>query len=129
MKQKQILLTAVLLGFTGVLMGAMGSHGFEETLMRYGRESTYELAVEFQFYHVFALFATAFLWSMVKYTRWLKISGVLFLAGVILFSGSLYVLSLTGIRVLGAITPLGGLCFLSGWFFLLVALVRTRFGQ
>jgi uncharacterized membrane protein YgdD (TMEM256/DUF423 family) len=77
----------------------------------------YETGVRYQFYHALGLFAVAF-----AVDRWPKsaapIAGWLFVAGIVLFSGSLYLLSTTGVRVLGAITPLGGLAFLAGWLVL-----------
>ncbi len=83
----------------------------------------YETGVRYQFYHALALLAVAF-----ALTRWhsslIPIAGWLFVAGIVLFSGSLYLLSLSGVRVLGAITPLGGLAFLAGWILLAVGALQ-----
>ena len=97
----------------GVALGAFAAHGLKERL---GTEllATFEVGVRYQMYHAFALIAVA--WAG---TRWpgtvVTAAGWLFLAGTVLFSGSLYVLALTGVRWLGAITPFGGLAFLAGW--------------
>ena len=105
--------------FVGVAAGAFGAHGLKERL---GADmlAVFETGVRYQMYHAFALFAAAWAWS-----RWpgslTTASGWLFVAGTIIFSGSLYVLSLTGLRWLGAITPLGGLAFLFGWLCLAAA--------
>ena len=100
-------------GFTGVALGAFAAHGLKSRL---GAEllATFETGVRYQMYHAFALLAVG--WAQ---TRWpgtlLNASGWLFVAGTLLFSGSLYVLSLTGEKWLGAVAPAGGLAFLGGW--------------
>lgn len=100
-------------GFIGVAAGAFGAHGL---MGRIGAEllAVFETGVRYQMYHAFALIAVA--WAHTKRPSTIvTASGWLFAIGTILFSGSLYVLSLSGIRWLGAITPLGGLAFLAGW--------------
>ncbi|HYH85162.1 MAG TPA: DUF423 domain-containing protein [Pyrinomonadaceae bacterium] len=105
--------------FVGVALGAFGAHGLKSRL---GADmlATFEIGVRYQMYHAFALIATA--WAA---TRWpgtlTSAAGWLFVAGTIVFSGSLYLLSLTGQRWLGAITPIGGLAFLAGWLCLAAA--------
>jgi uncharacterized membrane protein YgdD (TMEM256/DUF423 family) len=102
-----------LFGFLGVALGALGAHALEGQLDAY-QLTVFEIGVRYQMYHAFALLAVA--WAC---TRWpatgLKISGWLFIAGTVLFSGSLYALSLGGTGWLGAVTPLGGLVLISGW--------------
>ena len=100
-------------GFIGVVLGALGSHALKGQMS--AQELTaFEVGVRYQMYHAFALFAIA--WA---YTRWpgkgLIISGWLFIAGTLLFSGSLYLMTLTGAKWLGPITPIGGLAFMAGW--------------
>jgi uncharacterized membrane protein YgdD (TMEM256/DUF423 family) len=84
---------------------------------------TFELAARYQMYHAMALIFCAFAW-----TRWpgpaVALAGGLFFVGILLFSGSLYVLSLTGIRWLGAVTPFGGTAWLAGWASLAWAALR-----
>ncbi len=109
--------------FVGVAIGAFGAHGLKDRL---GAEmpTTFEVGVRYQMYHAFALIVVA--WAQ---TRWpgalTTASGWLFVIGTLLFSGSLYLLSLTGTRWLGAITPLGGLAFLAGWLCLAWAAWRS----
>jgi uncharacterized membrane protein YgdD (TMEM256/DUF423 family) len=99
--------------FISVAAGAFGAHALKNRLST-EMLAIFEVGVRYQMYHAFALMAVA--WAQ---TRWpaplVTTSGWLFVAGTILFSGSLYLLSLTGWRWLGAITPLGGLAFLAGW--------------
>jgi len=106
-----------------VAAGAFGAHGLAGRLPA-ERLDVFQTAARYQIYHALALLAVA--WAT---TRWpgasTSAAGWLFVAGTVLFSGSLYVLSLTGIRWLGAITPLGGVAFLAGWACLIWATVRS----
>jgi uncharacterized membrane protein YgdD (TMEM256/DUF423 family) len=99
--------------FLGVALGAFGAHALQGSFGQ-GMADVYETGVRYQFYHALGLLAVGYAVS-----RWPKsaapLAGWLFVAGIVLFSGSLYLLSTTGIRFLGAITPLGGLAFLAGW--------------
>ncbi|HAV61490.1 MAG TPA: DUF423 domain-containing protein [Verrucomicrobiales bacterium] len=108
------------LGFVAVALGAFGAHGLEEVLRRHDRVDTWETAVLYHFVHVLMM---ALLAAREPFARgpW-----VIFLAGIVIFSGSLYVLSLTNLRWLGAITPLGGVTFLVGWGWLAVAGVKRE---
>jgi uncharacterized membrane protein YgdD (TMEM256/DUF423 family) len=96
-----------------VAAGAFGAHGLKSRLSP-EMLTVFEVGVRYQMYHAFALIVAA--WAQ---TRWpgtiIVTSGWFFIGGTVLFSGSLYLLSLTGLRWLGAITPLGGLAFLAGW--------------
>jgi uncharacterized membrane protein YgdD (TMEM256/DUF423 family) len=100
-------------GFSGVALGAFGAHALKSNLDA-DLLAVFEVGVRYQMYHAFALLAVG--WAQ---TRWpgkiLNAGGWLFVAGTVMFSGSLYVLSLTGLRWLGAITPIGGLALLAGW--------------
>ncbi|MDA0748717.1 MAG: DUF423 domain-containing protein [bacterium] len=118
---ERIFLTAgAVSAFLGVAAGAFGAHGLRDRLEPHLMD-VFEVGVRYQMYHAFALLATAWVIS-----RWPgpygSIAGWLFVAGTVIFSGSLYVLSLSGVRWLGAITPLGGLCFLAGWVYLIRAI-------
>jgi uncharacterized membrane protein YgdD (TMEM256/DUF423 family) len=96
-----------------VAAGAFGAHGLRERL---GSESLaiFETAARYQMYHALGLIVAA--WAVTRWPgTWSQWSGWLFMAGTVLFSGSLYALALSGIRWLGAITPLGGVAFLAGW--------------
>jgi uncharacterized membrane protein YgdD (TMEM256/DUF423 family) len=100
-------------GFIGVALGAFGAHALKSRLAP-DLLATFEVGVRYQMYHALALLAVG--WAQ---TRWpgpvLNAGGWLFVAGTLLFSGSLYVLSLTGEKWLGAVTPVGGLALLGGW--------------
>ena len=108
------LLVGSLVGFLGVAAGAFGAHGLRSRLSP-DMLAVFETAVRYQMYHVFALLITAVVMGRVGDARLLTIAGWSFIAGIALFSGSLYALALTGISGLGAMTPLGGLAFLVGW--------------
>jgi uncharacterized membrane protein YgdD (TMEM256/DUF423 family) len=109
--------------FIAVAAGAFGAHGLKSRLSA-DMLAVFEVAARYQMYHALALIACA--WAI---TRWpgtlTATSGWLFVAGTVVFSGSLYLLSLTGLRWLGAITPLGGLALLAGWLCLAAAAVRS----
>ncbi|WOJ97508.1 DUF423 domain-containing protein [Congregibacter brevis] len=101
-------------GLLSVAFGAFGAHGLRDRLDAYSL-GVFETAVQYQFYHSLALLIAGLLLVQFPASSLLKSSVVLFVLGMFLFSGSLYVLSFTGIRWLGAITPLGGLAFIAGW--------------
>ena len=105
--------------------GAFGAHALKSLLESSGRLETYETAVKYHFYHVFALLAVALLMDKFNAAIYLNYSAWGFLAGILIFSGSLYVLCLTGVTKLGAITPIGGLAFIAGWIFLAIAVARS----
>lgn len=106
-------------GFIAVALGAFAAHGLKARLAPEVL-ATFEVGVRYQMYHALVLFAAA--WAC---TRWpgtlAHAAGWLFVAGTLVFSGSLYLLALTGEKWLGAITPLGGLAFLAGWLCLAAA--------
>ena len=94
-------------------LGAFAAHGLKATLAP-EMLSAFETGVRYQMYHAFALFAAA--WGLARWhTRAFAVAGWLFVAGIVIFSGSLYLMAATGMRWLGAVTPLGGLAFLAGW--------------
>jgi uncharacterized membrane protein YgdD (TMEM256/DUF423 family) len=106
-----------------VAAGAFGAHALRTRLEPRLLE-VFETAVRYQMYHALALLVVA--WAA---TRWpgalVNASGWLFIAGMVIFSGSLYAMTFTGVRTFGAITPLGGACFLAGWVALAVAAYRS----
>jgi uncharacterized membrane protein YgdD (TMEM256/DUF423 family) len=103
-----------------VAAGAFGAHGLRGTLHS-GALAVFETAARYQMYHALGLFAVA--WATARWPSALVLwAGWLFVAGTLLFSGSLYALALTGVRWLGAITPLGGIAFLAGWLCLALAI-------
>ncbi|WP_020207740.1 DUF423 domain-containing protein [Gilvimarinus chinensis] len=113
---------AAAFGFISVALGAFAAHGLKGKLAP-NLLAAFETATQYQMYHALALLAVGLL---IKHqpSSWLTTTGWLFVAGTVLFSGSLYGLALTGIRLLGPITPIGGACFLTGWLCLFIASVK-----
>ena len=108
--------------FIGVALGAFAAHGLKNRLDP-AMLATFEIGVRYQMYHALALLGVA--WAATRWPgAWVNASGWLFVAGIIVFSGTLYVLALTGTRWLGAVTPLGGLAFLAGWICLAWATMK-----
>jgi uncharacterized membrane protein YgdD (TMEM256/DUF423 family) len=116
------LLIAAINGFVAVAAGAFGAHGFQNRLDAHGLQ-VFETAARYQMYHALAIGLAAF---AMRGTAAMPAQGaaVLFLAGIVLFSGSLYLLALTGARAVAVITPVGGLAFLAGWIALAWAATR-----
>ena len=110
-----------LLGALGVILGAFGAHALRAHLEPHDLE-TFETAVRYQMYHAVALFGAA--WFLSRNAPYAAPAAWAFVAGVAIFSGSLYLLVATGQRWLGAVTPLGGLAFIAGW--LLLALAASK---
>jgi uncharacterized membrane protein YgdD (TMEM256/DUF423 family) len=106
---------AAALCFLAVAVGAFGAHGLRSTLERHGTLDVWNKAVFYHFIHAITLFVLALYGTANRGAWWL------FFAGIFLFSGSLYLMALTNLRWLGAVTPFGGLCFLAGWAWLIIA--------
>jgi uncharacterized membrane protein YgdD (TMEM256/DUF423 family) len=110
----RFLLIGAVAGFLGVAAGAFGAHGLRGRLSP-EMLAVFETAVRYQMYHVFALLVTAAAIGRLGDARLLVVAGWSFTAGIVVFSGSLYALALSGVSMLGAITPIGGVAFLVGW--------------
>lgn len=127
------LTTASVLGCLAVMLGAFGAHALKELLPPEALH-TFEVGVRYQFYHVFALAIIGILYAQIP-GQLLRLAGIFFIAGIFLFSGSLYVLTylsaaqISGFRAIGAITPLGGLCLMAGWVCLAIASSRSLRGK
>jgi uncharacterized membrane protein YgdD (TMEM256/DUF423 family) len=122
--QKQTVLVATALGGLAVALGAFGAHALKSILVANGRLDTYELAVRYHFYHTFALLAVALL--MDKYSiLGLKLSALLFLIGITLFSGSLYAVCLLNSSTIAIVTPFGGVFLIAGWITLFISVLRN----
>ena len=111
---KYFITLAALSGMLAVTFGAFGAHALKNRLDDYAL-GVFQTGVQYHFYHSLALLAVGILALSQPDSTLLKSSGWLFAVGLVVFSGSLYVLSLSGIRWLGAITPIGGLAFIAGW--------------
>jgi uncharacterized membrane protein YgdD (TMEM256/DUF423 family) len=117
------LVAGALAGLLGVTAGAFGAHALRNVLENYGR-SLWDLAVFYHMIHALALLAVGMLRNWNPRVRWHP-AGLGFAAGIVLFSGSLYLLALTGIRALGMITPFGGTAFLFGWVWVAYGSLRA----
>lgn len=117
-----VMLGAILAAF-GVGAGAFGAHGLKDKLTP-EYLAVFETAVRYQMYHAFALITVGLVAMRVESTA-LKVAGIAFLVGILLFSGSLYTLVLSGTKAWGMITPVGGLSFIFGWVALAVAVIRS----
>ncbi|MVN77280.1 DUF423 domain-containing protein [Hymenobacter sp. HMF4947] len=125
MSPRLILQLAALLGGLTVAIGAFGAHGLRAMLEASGRFDTFETAVRYQFYHTLALLAIGVLAVARPDLRGaLDTTAVLWLGGIVIFSGSLYLLCFTGITKLGAVAPIGGLLLIGGWIRLLLAVSK-----
>jgi uncharacterized membrane protein YgdD (TMEM256/DUF423 family) len=123
---RTFLVTACVLGGLGVAFGAFGSHALRARLTS-DRLGQFEAGVRYQLWHAFALFTVVWLRTIGPDRFAESLAGVLFVAGVVLFSGSLYLLALTGAQRWGTVTPLGGVCLLAGWASLAVAAATAPF--
>lgn len=126
---KRIILFGAFFGLTAVILGAFGAHGLEGKISD-KHIDTWRTAVDYQFYHTLALLFLA-TFSRAK-NAFIRLSYISFILGILLFSGSLYLISthsltqIGSLSVLGPITPIGGLCFIVGWVGLFVATVKNK---
>ena len=122
---KSLFLSGIFFCCLSVIMGAFGAHGLKDKLSEYSM-SVYDKAVLYQFFHAFAILFVAFLNQLLN-SETFDICGILFIIGILLFSGSLFILAITDIKWLGAITPLGGLFFIIAWIALFIKIVKIKF--
>ena len=108
--------------FLAVALGAFGAHGLKAVLSEQALQ-TWQTAVQYHGFHGLGLIAVALIYREIAKV---VLTGWLLLAGIVLFSGSLYLLSLTGFRPLGTVTPFGGLCFLAGWLWLVMLTYKYK---
>jgi uncharacterized membrane protein YgdD (TMEM256/DUF423 family) len=121
---KLFLFAGSILAFFAVALGAFGAHSLKPELTS-ELFATFQTAVNYHTVHALAILVVGVVSNWIKNSSLLKWSGLFLIFGIILFSGSLYLLSVTGLRWLGIITPTGGLCFLIGWLFLAIAAFRN----
>ncbi|MCY7410308.1 MAG: DUF423 domain-containing protein [Chitinophagales bacterium] len=123
--KKNFLMVSGFSGATAVALGAFAAHGLKEILSD-DQLKIFHTGVEYHFYHTFALFAVVFLSERI-HNKMINFSAWLFTAGIILFSGSLYLLAtLPYLNWIGIITPIGGLCFILGWLFVAFAAIKSN---
>lgn len=121
---KIIIMTASVLIALAVAIGAFGAHGLKSQISAEMLQ-TYKTGVEYHFYHALGLLLVGII-AVFMPSAYVKWSAILLFAGIILFSGSLYVLAITGIKWLGAITPFGGLSFIAGWILLFIGVWKGQ---
>ncbi|WP_105200644.1 MULTISPECIES: DUF423 domain-containing protein [unclassified Pseudoalteromonas] len=121
MSQLFLVLGAIFAGL-GVILGAFAAHGLKSRLSEYAI-GVFQTGVEYQIYHALGLILIGVLG---KLGMQFNVSGYFMLAGILLFSGSLYALALTGIKWFGPITPLGGLCFIVAWAAMVIKLLQMK---
>ena len=119
-EQKEIELNFLVIGAISgclvVILGAFGAHGLKDVLDEYGK-SIYEKAVLYHMFHTMAILVLGLI-EKIQPEMQLSLAGWAFILGIILFSGSLYILAVTGFKWMGIITPFGGVCFIIGWVLL-----------
>lgn len=127
---KRFVVTGAVLGAIAVALGAFGAHGLKK-IVSADTVQVFQTGVQYQMYHALALLLTGLLYEKCS-QRPCKTAGILFIIGVILFSGSLYILTagkaagITAFDKAGIITPAGGVAFIGGWVFLFVSAVRSK---
>ncbi|TKI65861.1 DUF423 domain-containing protein [Lysinibacillus mangiferihumi] len=122
---KKFIVTGALHGFLAVALGAFGAHALKDVVDEYGL-SIWETAVQYQMFHATGLLVIGLLMSskLLGEVKQLKLAGIFLNLGIVFFAGSLYVLAVSGIKVLGAITPIGGVLFLAGWVLIIVSALK-----
>lgn len=120
---KKTLISGAIFAGLAVVLGAFGAHALKQVIGSY--HSTWETAVHYQMFHALALLFVGLLGEK-KNQQFLGIASLLFSLGIIFFSGSLYILAITHIRILGAITPLGGVCFIVAWFLIILNISKQK---
>lgn len=122
---KRFIVTGALHGFLAVALGAFGAHALDGILDAYGQD-IWNKAVQYQMLHATGLLVIGLLMShkILGEVKQLNVAGIVFNLGIVFFSGSLYVLAISGIKVLGAITPIGGVLFLIGWVCIILAAMK-----
>ena len=121
---KNTLLVSFILGAIGVLIGAFGAHALKAILLENSMTETFKTGVFYHLIHTLALFGTGIL-MLHNHSKSLRYASIFFVLGILFFSFSLYLLSITNIKLIGVITPLGGLFFIAGWIFLLISVKNS----
>jgi len=121
---RTLIMIAALSGLFAVLLGAFGAHGLKARLTP-EMMAIYQTGVQYHFYHTLTLLICGFLIHSGMDNTAMRISAYAFIIGIVIFSGSLYLLAITDVRWLGAVTPIGGLAFIVGWASLFVGVMRS----
>jgi uncharacterized membrane protein YgdD (TMEM256/DUF423 family) len=128
---KNFLIAAASFGALAVALGAFGAHGLESITADGKILHGFQTGVQYQMYHALALLVIAMIYDKFQ-NKWIKWAGYCFIAGIILFSGSLYMLTFlkiqesSAVKIVGPVTPLGGIFFIAGWIFLLLSALKRK---
>lgn len=122
---KQFLVAGSFFGIIAILLGAFGAHQLQ-TILSKKSLNIYEIANKYLFYHSFFLIILGLAYDKIKQHKLLNQSGIFIIIGIILFSGSLYLISIFEIKKIGLITPLGGLSFIIGWILFLWSILKNK---
>jgi len=122
---KQFLVAGSFFGIIAILLGAFGAHQLQ-TILSKKSLNIYEIANKYLFYHSFFLIILGLAYDKIKQHKLLNQSGIFIIIGMILFSGSLYLISIFEIKKIGLITPLGGLSFIIGWILFLWSILKNK---
>ncbi|MBL4702316.1 MAG: DUF423 domain-containing protein [Phycisphaeraceae bacterium] len=115
---RKLLILAALFGMLGVILGAFGAHGLKNSISE-SMMANYQTGVQYHLIHTLALLGTALASARLRKNT-LVLAGWFFAGGIVIFSGSLYLMAITDMRWLGAVTPIGGVCLIIGWLLLLI---------
>lgn len=119
-----LVITGAVLAFLGVALGAFGAHALKARLAS-DMLAVYQTGVQYHLVHALGILLVGILVQVLPASKWLPVAGWTMTVGVIVFSGSLYALSISGIRVLGAVTPLGGVALLAAWLLVVVGAAKS----
>ena len=121
---QQLVASGAILAFLGVALGAFGAHALKARLAA-DMLAVYQTGVQYNLWHALGVVLIGILVQLLPGAKWLPVAGWIMVAGIVIFSGSLYALSLSGVRVLGAVTPLGGVAFLLAWGMVAYAVLKA----
>lgn len=122
---QQLVSVGAILAFLGVALGAFGAHALKAKLAA-DMLAVYQTAVQYHLWHALGVVLIGVLAQLLPASKWMPIAGWTMVAGIVIFSGSLYALAISGIRVLGAVTPIGGLALLAAWLLLSYGVVKLN---
>lgn len=122
---KGSIISGAIHGLLAVALGAFGAHALKEVLDDYSA-GIWDTAVQYQMFHATALLIIGVLIKLLGPIKQLKIAAICMNLGILFFSGSLFILAISGISVLGAITPIGGVLFISGWLLIIISIMKLK---
>jgi len=122
---QQLVSAGAILAFFGVALGAFGAHALKARLAA-DMLTVYQTGVQYHLWHALGVVLIGVLAQLLPASKWIPVAGWTMVAGIVIFSGSLYALSISGVRVLGAITPIGGVALLAAWLMLMYGVIKQN---